>query len=446
MNPVRDNDQIWYEIYQALHASNASESSLETLRTLVLERSTIYVPCVDSTPIVIATSTADSSSLGVTNLPGLSSSETHLSIVSSNSSALIDKRERPSIFTVFIPKKSKKSKFVKAAISANTETLLDLQGQVDREAMQKALLEIVRSDSVVPGQADVVRLLLNSGAHAEYPDSFYRRTPLISAIISRRIDLIDPLLEGGAGLETRDGRRNNTPLIWAVYTNDQAILRQLIRKGADMIVKDRISGRTPLILAIYQGHIDASRVILEEDGRFINEKDEHGLTPLAIAYTMRHVTLANLCLQFEDDKDFVSPSGSSLLSLAIMENQTDFVRLLVENDARITQVNGMPALTAAVKQQASLSVKILIEKIPAEDRGTLETRDSRGGTALLWAVWLKNEHIVEMLVAAGANTSVKDSDGVSVQYWARWTKNKRILALVTQNGGSGYVQKVELPG
>jgi hypothetical protein len=69
VNLVRGIDEIWYDIHEALHASNTPKSSLETLRTLVLERSTIYVPYVDSKPTVVVPSTTDNFSFGIINAP-----------------------------------------------------------------------------------------------------------------------------------------------------------------------------------------------------------------------------------------------------------------------------------------------------------------------------------------------------------------------------------------
>ncbi|KAF2685341.1 ankyrin [Lentithecium fluviatile CBS 122367] len=441
--PLQDNDQIWYEIFQALHASNASESSLEVVRSLVLERSTTYVPCVDSTPIVVTPDSSGEFPIDTINLIETSSRGTHYSMKSSNSSTSTGKKVSRSISAAL---KSKKSKFTEAARNVDFETLLELRARVDVKVMHKALLEVVQTEDIIPGQADVVRVLLTSGAHPEHPDSFYHRTPLILATLSRRIDLIDPLLEAGAHLETPDGRRHNTPFIWAIYKNDSATLRKLIERGANVHVTDRITTYPPLILAAHMGYLYAARTLLEHDRRFIKENDEDGLTPLAIAYTKRNLELAELFLKYDHNKDFVWPSGLSLLAMAVVEKQIDFIRLFVNKGVSITQTSVVPALAAAVKQQVPSTVQYLLDKLPVDERAALDTRDSKGGTALLWALWLKNERIVEMLVAAGADTSIKDSDNVSVQQWAWWTKNKRIIASVAQNGRDGYVHQAELPG
>jgi ankyrin repeat protein len=439
----RDVDTIWYEMYQALQASDASESSLETLRTLVLERSTSYVPCVDSTPIVVTPDSTDNVLLRITNTNvRSSSSETRFSTVSSNSSGSTNRSSRGSITAAL---RSKKSKFIEAAQDADMDTLLSLQTRVDKEAIQKALAAVVRSEAVVPGQVDVVRFLLEIGAHIEYPDSFYRRTPLISAVVSRRSDLVVVLLERGASLDSRDGSRHNTPLIWAISTNDPTILRLLIQHGADTTVKDVASGHTPFVFAAHLGHVDTARVLLEEERRCIEERDGSGMTPLAIAYTKRNVSLATLFIQYEDDIDFVWPSSLSLLAMAIVESQTDFVRLLLHSGSTLTQIYGFPALTIAVRKHAHDTVNVLLDKILATNRSALETKDPKGGTALLWAVWLKDHKMVEILVAAGADLAVKDVTGFSVQHWANWTKNKRIVALVARQR-NGCVHQVELHG
>jgi ankyrin repeat protein len=440
---VKDNDQIWYEFYEALQTANASESLLEVLRTLVLERSTDYVPCVDSTPIVVTPSATTGFPHDTYNLAEISSTETRYSVHSSNSSTSTDSKKRGSLSAVL---KSRKSKFIDAAMNADMDKLLELRTQVDKSIIQRALLELVQSEDVQIGQAEVVRLLLTWGAHVEYPDSFYRRTPLILAIIAHRLDFVNLLIEAGARLEARDGTQHKTPLIWAIYQDDSTTLRQLIQKGANINVTDRKTKHSPLVLATHLSHLATARTLLEENAQLIDEKDQDGLTPLAIAYTKCHIPLAELFLQYKDDKDFIWPSGLSLLAMAVAENRIDFMRLLIDNGASLAHVGNAPALTVAVKQQDLSTVQFLLNQITKVDRALLEARDTKGGTALLWAVWQKNERIVEMLVAAGASTSVKDGENLTIQQWAQWTKNQRIVALVMQNGRNGYGRVTELPG
>jgi ankyrin repeat protein len=200
----------------------------------------------------------------------------------------------------------------------------------------------------------------------------------------------------------------------------------LIQHGAETTVKGMASGHTPLVLAAHLGHVDIARVFLEENRHFVDENDGSGMSPLAIAYTKRHVQLASLFIHYKDDVEFVWPSGLSLLAMAIIEDRTDFVRLLLNSGSTLTQIHGFPVLTIAVKQHAYATVNVLLEQILEIDRSALEMKDPRSGTALLWAVWLKDEKMVEMLVNAGADVAVKDSTGVSVQYWANWRRRGTI--------------------
>lgn len=406
---------------------------------MVLKSSTSHVPSFDTTPIVITSLTSVESLAETDNFPEISPAETRYSVLSSISSTSTGKKERKGVFSAF---RTKTSRFCKAALDVNMKLVLELLPRVDKKTRQQALMEIVQRKDATPGHDDIVRLLLARGAHAECPDSDKRRTPLIWAILSQRHDLILPLLEGGARLETRDGRQYNTPFVWAVYTNSVIILHYLIDNGADFKVVDNVTTYTPFMLAVHLGHLGAAQLLLERDGRLIETTLKNGMSPLVIAYTKRHLAVAELLLKHGDNIEIILPSGYSLLAMAIIESQTKFVRLLVDKGASIkgAEVHGAPALTAAVKQQNPDIVRILLDKILLNNKSELDARDSKNATALLWAVSLKNERIVRILVDGGADTSVV------VRQWAEWTKNAKIVQLVTKESSNVYGNKAELQG
>lgn len=421
---VRDDDQIWNDIYQELRKYNAPESSIETVKILVLERSASLGSCLDTpSPLTTAESLVDTSE--VRDAPLVENRHS----LNSDSSITFGKREQNSLYATFKSKfKRSRSKFTAAAKGGDVITLSKLLSQVDERTINKALIAVSNNGEVVGEQADVVRLLLSWGASLACTDSDYHRTPLIWAIIVGRDDLVELLLEKQALIEARDWVWDWTPLMWAVWLGSEAIINRLIEKEASLEAADGIWKRTPLLWAARIGNHRVAEILLQKNGQLIKAEDKDKLTPLALAYVEGHEEAVRLFVKHGDNTNFKFKSGLPLLEWAVMAGDEGFVRLLVENgaDVQCTDMDGVPALTVAVKQEYLAIADLLIQKGAA-----LEATDGLGCTALLWAVWRKNDRIVEMLVAREANTSAVDGDGCTVREWAEWTRNKRIIQLVS---------------
>ncbi len=117
--------------------------------------------------------------------------------------------------------------------------------------------------SVKNGHIEVVRLLLNNGAHAntENPDL----NPLFDAIALMKLELVRILLEGGANPNVIDSQ-GKTPLMIAVFGTRNLLrvkerIRILLDAGADVNARDK-EGMTVLDHALAPEII----ALLEEAG------------------------------------------------------------------------------------------------------------------------------------------------------------------------------------
>ncbi|KAF1830909.1 ankyrin, partial [Decorospora gaudefroyi] len=167
-------------------------------------------------------------------------------------------------------------------------------------------------------------------------------------------------------LEKRDGLRDWTPLIWAVMEEQPAILELLIRSGADVTAKDSHLDRTALLWAASTGNKVAVELLLWSDNALVNAIDKDGKTSLDLAYFEGHMETA----------------------------------------------------------------QILIANMLIEKGADLEAKDGEGNTALLWAVWLNDERMVEILVGKKADVAAEDGEGITVRDWAARMENENIIQLL----------------
>lgn len=189
------------------------------------------------------------------------------------------------------------------------------------------------------GHADIVRLLLEKGAHIDACDQF-GNTSLIQAARNGHIGIVRLLLTRGASTSTqRDGPRpqynameaaaeaGNTAIVrllieyspeygrslhLAALCGHLPIVKLLLQAGVDV---DSLNscGRTPLSYAAEYGEADVVEVLLKEGNCAVNlaDQDEKGRSPFFWAFARGHVEvmkrffkIVRVDLPGRDDRDF----------------------------------------------------------------------------------------------------------------------------------------------
>ena len=229
------------------------------------------------------------------------------------------------------------------------------------------------------GQADAIKILLNSGAdvHARNDCDY---SPIMVAASERHAEAVSKLLSGGANPNDATGFRGTALLLasgsgrWRLPT-----LRALIEGGADVKPK-HLNGFTPILnIAKYGGEDEMAYLI--EQGCEADSPQFDGFTPLATAIKQSKKECVKLLLDAGADRNRIIPGGFRPIHLAAKCPNWQIMQMLLEKgDVQI-------------------------------DAQTHEKRK----TALHLAYEAKNITIAKILMKYGGDATILDADGRTPQ-------------------------------
>ncbi|XP_060532741.1 ankyrin repeat domain-containing protein 50 isoform X2 [Cylas formicarius] len=307
------------------------------------------------------------------------------------------------------------------------------------------------------GQAQVVKVLLESGTNADQAD-VDGWTPLRAAAWGGHTEVVEILVQHGCSLDSVDAE-NRTALRAAAWSGHEEIVRVLLQHGADVNLTDH-EGRTALIAAAYMGHSEIVEHLLNfgadinhadadgrtalsvaalcaprtpgvsvvstllERGASVDHKDKEGMTPLLVAAFEGHRDVCELLLENEADVDHCDNSGRSPLWAAASMGHAPVVALLLFWGCCIDSMDseGRTVLSVAAAQGCVEVVRQLL------DRGLDEQhRDNSGWTPLHYAAFEGHQDVCEALLESGARVDETDNEG------------KAPLALAAQGGHTSLV-------
>ncbi|KAH6676237.1 ankyrin repeat-containing domain protein [Halenospora varia] len=248
----------------------------------------------------------------------------------------------------------------------------------------------------------------------------YGQTPLMYACRRGNLTTIRQLLESKALVNTQSGR-GRTALFEAILRLDiehkQSPEIEKSLKAVELLLNHKIKG--------HQLDVNIQNFKLRNRTALIT----------SISYELNEIALAilrhqNVLVNLEDVE------GMTALCLAASKGMTDVVRSLlslpsIDIDKPERAVNRSPLLLAAQYNHLEI-VKMLL----AQGAKT-ETKDKKGGTALLRAVEEGNEEVVNMLIASTRpkpDLSCKDEDGRGLMHWAAASGNTSIIKILIENG------------
>ncbi len=253
------------------------------------------------------------------------------------------------------------------------------------------------------------------------------------------------LLAAGADVQQANDR-GWTPLHQAAYRNDSAMAALLLQSGARHDVFAHGDGGTPLAVALFWGHREVSAVLQQCGATSSNLRVAAGLgrpdlveacfdsagtlTPTARsgrAFYRPHSGFPAWRTS-DDDQEILDEA----LVWAAKSDRTDVMPLLVARGARVgaDPYRGTPLLWAAANNRVSAAGWLLEHGADVNQRATFGgASHGHDVTALHLAAQRDHTQMVELLLARGADRTIKDALYESTPAgWAEHGGARRALA------------------
>lgn len=176
------------------------------------------------------------------------------------------------------------------------------------------------------GQIEAIRFLLENGANVNALRSD-GASSLFLAASGGHMEAVACLLDAGTDIHAMR-RDSATPLCIAASQGHDHIVKLLLNRGADFN-KFRIYLQSPMYVAMNHGHRYVIKELINAK-QDINYKDPHGHTLMHLAYLPGEVKI--LC-EFEANINALSNHGVTPLLIAVINNNMNLVRCLLENGA-----------------------------------------------------------------------------------------------------------------
>lgn len=220
--------------------------------------------------------------------------------------------------------------------------------------------------------------LLDQGASVDARDRLGAR-PLSHAAQAGHLEMVDLLLQRGAPIDARN-LAGSTALFAAAERGQTAVVQRLIERGADASLRGR-SGISPVAAGAFAGRAALVQLLLDHGG--------DGLAP--------------------DD------TGKTPIIYAAASGQLEIVKLLLAQhiDINARYANDLTLLMWACGPDDSVAEPQALEVVAyLLDAGAhIDDRDARGRTALMISAEGNHPEIAKLLLAHGADATLKDKAG-----------------------------------
>jgi ankyrin repeat protein len=327
---------------------------------------------------------------------------------------------------------------------------------------QTALMAVART-----GNVEAAELLVKHGAKVDAREHWGGQTALMWASARRHPQMMQFLISKGADLNARsinrdyqrhvtaEGRPKSldsggfTPLLYAARENCLGCVEVLLRSGADINLPDP-DGVSPLLLATMNANWDLAKQLIVA-GADVNQWDIYGEAPLFTAVGLRNqlsggrasidplnqtdgITIVRLLVEHGANPNmqlFFRPAnvrgstntrGSTPLIRAATNADLEVVKLLLKDgaDPNLIMADRQSAIMAVLAGRASETQTLELIRVLHDAGADVNVialinhrEESRGGTALHYAVRKRYKEVIKKLVEYGIDMNAKDQDGLT---------------------------------
>jgi ankyrin repeat protein len=235
---------------------------------------------------------------------------------------------------------------------------------------------------------------------------------LFAAVDGNCIDLTTKLLDEGASLDARD-RLGARPLSHAAKSGHLQMLDLLLARGAPIDARN-LPGATALYFAAEGSHILIAQRLIER-GADVNLTGRSGISPIAAAAYAGNELIVEALLAHGADPLVPDETGKPPIVYAAAGARLDIMkRLLAQRiDINARYPNDLTLLmwASGPDQQVPEAQAIQVVTYLLEAGAHIDDRDDRGRTALMIAAEGGHAEIADLLLAKGADPSLKDKMG-----------------------------------
>jgi ankyrin repeat protein len=234
------------------------------------------------------------------------------------------------------------------------------------------------------------------------------QTPLVKALYDGNLEIAQLLIESGADVNAVGIKNEAFLKLDAILgRNGPAALRIALERGnlglAKFIQLHLSLGNTALIKASHEGYLKIAELLIE-NGADVNMKNIRSETALASSLNKANLEIAKLLINNGADVNY-----KNLLIKAVIAENCDIVKLLIESGVNLTAKNGLSGETALT--EAVTKDNLDMAKLLAESGADLNARNNNGDSALIKAALLGLFDIAKLLIESGADVNIKNKDG-----------------------------------
>ena len=226
------------------------------------------------------------------------------------------------------------------------------------------------------------------------------------------VELAGQLLDQGASVDARD-RLGARPLSHAAQAGHLEMVDLLLQRGAP-IDACNLAGSTALFAAAERGQTAVVQRLIER-GADASLRGRSGISPVAAAAFAGRTALVQLLLDHGGDGLAPDDTGKTPIIYAAASGQLEIVKLLLAQhiDINARYANDLTLLMWACGPDDSVAEPQALEVVAyLLDAGAhIDDRDARGRTALMISAEGNHPEIAKLLLAHGADATLKDKAG-----------------------------------